>query len=141
MSCEIKFRAWDPINKRMYKNPFIVFDEYGAEAYDDHQEWEDCIQRKSILMQFTGLKDKDGKEIFEGDIVQSVHILPDYPIKIAPVIRESACEWSWCCFGHIHEALTHPGESFTIIGNIYETPELLPTPTGMGDTPVTEGGV
>lgn len=69
-AARLKFRAWDPFNKRMYKNPFVVFDEYGAEAYDDHREWEDCIRRGSVLMQWTGLKDKNGlTDIYEGDII------------------------------------------------------------------------
>jgi hypothetical protein len=67
---EYRFRAWDPINKRMYKAPCIIFESNGTfEAYDDAREWEDGICRNSILMQWTGLQDKNGRDIYEGDIV------------------------------------------------------------------------
>jgi len=63
MTREIKFRAWDKKNKRMMELGDI-FKCFEAGNYLDNLR-EDLI----IIMQYTGLKDKNGKEIYEGDFV------------------------------------------------------------------------
>ena len=72
MNREIKFRVWDKDLKKMrYLNSshdFICFDEKGNGYYHNMQtglgEW------FSDLMQYTGLKDKNGVEIYEGDLIE-----------------------------------------------------------------------
>lgn len=66
---EIKFRAWDKArNKMLTKNhEFKILPEYGAAKQD---QYGDVYKTKDItLMQFTGLYDKNNKEIYEGDII------------------------------------------------------------------------
>jgi hypothetical protein len=124
----LKFRAWDPINKRMYKAPCIIFESNGTfEAYDDAREWEDGICRNSILMQFTGLQDKHGRDIYEGDILKIPSFVQTYP-KQEQHYAYHAVTFSQ---GKFH-ALATDGWGFSgceVVGNIYEVPsegEALP---------------
>lgn len=112
---EIKFRAWDKIEGIMYSAPFI----YQFDGYLN-KDW----FRLSYLhfMQYTGIKDKNGVEIYEGDIVK--------------VQGWNKTEKEWCrnmevvfhegCFCLKHdEGLYAFFRDIEIIGNIYENPELL----------------
>ncbi len=101
---EIKFRAW--LNGQM--------------TYDlqNHYEWE--FRDKYTLTQFTGLFDRNGKEIYEDDIIDFAGLKP---IKI--IWKENGFKSSMHGSEPIH--LTQEGLSVfaEVIGNIYENPELL----------------
>ena len=124
----IKFRAWDTENKEMLKVQELDFEDtfYGGrlsirvDKYNDYFDMEDMI-----LMQYTGLKDKNGKEIYEGDIVQAVFADKEEPeIKSVVVYVEAAAcymvianngdEWE---LGYLNE--------IEKIGNKWDNPELL----------------
>ena len=134
---EIKFRAWDKTGK--YKSMCQVINLYSGEhpfaqcACDwqdgDVYRWRvftrglDAIE----LMQFTGLKDKNGKEIWEGDILRSVY---GENGNVAGFVFYRAFEFvcmrkskkSWHDFGCV---VGEEGEIYEVIGNIYSNPELL----------------
>ncbi len=122
---EIKFRAWDTQLKRMYENYANV------SGYGVHCEIARPVETQSeqhIVMQYTGLLDKNGKEIYEGDII---NLLPDgYVSELATV------EWDTEKASFIYrriselELVNKQGiyvnwEPIEVIGNIYENPELL----------------
>jgi hypothetical protein len=71
-----------------------------------------------IPMQFTGLHDKNGTEIYEGDIVKWIHQYGDF----APTIQTSIVEYKQYADGWIGYEVFNQSE---VIGNIYENPELL----------------
>jgi len=119
---EIKFRVWEKEQKRM----FAVY-----EFNEDHVAEDSIHPRKvCILMQYTGLKDKNGKEIYEGDIVR----LGNYPFT--KDIEKVEWDNSLCGFSPFAKLLcplyedddvgeVRPEASFCeVIGNIYENPEL-----------------
>ena len=114
---EIKFRAWDELKKEMVYWDFL----YTQQVKDFASGKGPWAVNK--LMQFTGLKDKNGKEIYEGDIA----ILTDGSDKVT-----SQIEWYNPICGFALRGLTvrlpklvNEYDSFEVIGNIYENPDLL----------------
>jgi uncharacterized phage protein (TIGR01671 family) len=133
---EIKFRVWDNIEKAYLNEKDIAINNLNNififEIYDknDTDLWymrllPDPDNKRHVIEQYTGLKDKNGTEIYEGDVVET----PEYPGKI--VYNEKyACFELWRprssdCF----IALTHQQDigmgDLEVVGNIHENPELL----------------
>ena len=123
---EIKFREWETYRKTMAVGI--------REDYDDSVGFrflhEEAGQR--ILMQYTGLKDSHGNEIYEGDIFEAVFELFDGELK--NIMDVGVVVFKDCAFqvqtfeGHyepLHE-WAQLSEELKVIGNIYENPELLP---------------
>lgn len=118
-----RYRAWDNWRERMSVVDRIYIDTKGVRLYDDFGEyWRDFNDVK--LMQSTGLFDKNGKEVFVGDIIKctrgclhEVYIEKEYGgtyIGGMPAIYLKG----------IREGYAWTGDE-KIIGNIYENPELL----------------
>lgn len=91
---------------------------------------EDCshIQRDGLeVMQFTGLLDKSGQEIYEGDIVE----IPYQTDDIECIQRVVFWDDARACFSTAHEEDDYDDlmdKGIKVIGNIYENPELLEKP-------------
>lgn len=76
-----------------------------------------------VVMQDTGLKDKNGKEIYEGDIVEEFGKYYEVIYKApAFTLRDYKIE---CYYGDDDPVLQDWGESYVVVGNIYENPDLL----------------
>lgn len=122
---EIKFRAWHP-DQGMTMTPVLSTSSYTGKVictgYDKNLH-----EITLALMQYTGLKDKKGVEIYEGDIVSSDFYEPE--IKCLAAISYSN-EYAQYCFVNASGDLNGEQDAFkygnlTVIGNIHENPELL----------------
>ncbi len=121
---EIKFRAWD--GKKMYYDP-ILHDGLMFETGRDFDDWTPCDHK---LMQYTGLKDKNGIEIYEGDIVRiecEITFSSDskYEIKWSNGGFYAVSDGKFCGEpSQIWDSLAPQGDrkpsEMSIIGNIYE---------------------
>ena len=127
-----KFRAWDSVKKEMFKDTFAITE--SGQVVVVEQESVVCppdyvFVDHLVIMQSTGLKDKNGKELFEGDIVQFEDC---YEVSDFLYINTGIIEW---CQGGFHvtnrdsvlmeDLLDGDSLDVTIIGNIYENQELL----------------
>ena len=123
MKREIKFRAWDEETKTMLDDcadgVMIQMNSGRVGEYDDDGNFVDEFYP---LMQFTGLHDKNGKEIYEGDIVQWDDTIDDgYGCGYLTTIREVVTFGG----GAYNPTSTMPSKYFEVIGNIYENSDLL----------------
>ena len=121
---EIKFRIWDTENKEMLKVQELDFEPtfYGGriairpDQYNDYFDTEDMI-----LMQYTGLHDKNGKEIYEGDIVYVVSKDENAFILWDEETARYIIQFNgWCA-----DFDNYYGKELEVIGNIYDNPDLL----------------
>jgi uncharacterized phage protein (TIGR01671 family) len=121
---EIKFRGWLK-KKEVMTSPFslpeILYEGDGFNTYTLEQ---------MIPLQFTGLKDKSGKEIYEGDIVRIEHPFKGRSWTGEIVWREYEFTGEGFYFTHFDTPLSlfsEGTEYIRVIGNIYENPGLLET--------------
>jgi len=130
---EIKFRAWDVYFKQMFDVIRVDWLPGGINVYfylDTGEEW--CSDGCELI-QHTGLKDKNGKEIYEGDIVkflagESYTITGGvFAYDNFEVINFGQYGWEPFVFEGYDGVIMFYEHNCTIIGNIYKNPELIPT--------------
>lgn len=136
---EIKFRAWDRGRSEMLPITSMNWSEWWVScepiledsvlplAYGDRNSFKNEDTDRHILMQYTGLKDRNGKEIYEGDIVRVEpkngygYITEDTDIGVITWVtgyymvemdKQTPFFMLYCAY-------------FEVIGNIYENPEVL----------------
>jgi len=140
---KIKFRAWDNENSCFYKPTYEAYKgnleeilmspsgdlnmrTFKKGTHIEILNHESNFPDRFILMQYTGLKDKNGKEIYEGDIITTL-IKPnrgkDYIETI--VVKWDIYEDDEYCNHRSGFDIPDNSELFEIIGNIYKNPELI----------------
>ena len=111
---EIKFREWETERKSM--------------SYSTREDFDDMVGfrflhtegGKRILMQYTGLKDKNGREIYEGDILKGL-----CPLRNEWVGNVKYLAPYYAILGKRSHLMLENFNDMRVIGNIYENPELL----------------
>ena len=124
MSREIKFRAKVlNSNNWIYRQPFHIRGTW----YMYNSLWDKVKIDYKTLGQYTGLKDKNGKEIYEGDILEAEHKLKTQKFKRRyQVIFNEKGYWDAISLDGKPVRLCYAGfDKCEAIGNIYESPELL----------------
>ena len=118
---ELKFRVWDSYQNKMYEWDKIV-----KMDIDGHLTLSNLLNGfidKHILMQYTGLKDTTGKEIYEDDIVKDLEKINNDVLN--PNKTPQIVTFKNACFLWGEVALFGSHKYLTIIGNIYEHENLL----------------
>ena len=70
MMSKTKFRVWDHTTGKMHYQEYALLQDGNCLYYDDFGAWTHCGEEQPVVMLNTGLQDKNGKEIFEGDIIK-----------------------------------------------------------------------
>lgn len=119
MSHKIKFRAWNGHAKQIQ----------GIEFINVHKVFEMEYPKDTdlCLMQYTGLNDKNGVEVYEGDIIEN-------RLGVVKQVRFLQSQYGWyvaelddinCCTSFSNFLYNPIKSDCTVLGNIYENPNLL----------------
>ena len=150
MSREIKFRGWDKYDKKMIYDLCQIDSFWHYYSYSNNtglhfgKTGPDGVGedfKNKYIMQYTGLKDKNGKEIYEGDVLKQVkkssregYERSSYDKNNFEVVFKYGSFWLQRPYDDSVYIRDFPNidefvgfECFEIVGNIYENPELLDT--------------
>ena len=121
----LKFRAYDKVSEEVFEVISIDFERDFVVLKSEHGAFCTCL-REVELMQSTGLKDKNGREIFEGDIIDVgtktafIHRVEIDRNNATFILIPVDTRWS-ASYMYSREDKS----KYEVLGNIYENPELL----------------
>lgn len=134
---ELKFRTWKMHNGKLRR---CVFSPFGLIEYaqrhpeapvlhnEDVNDIKDFMPNADVIEQYTGLKDKNGKEIYEGDIIREKWFDEDVRLgenRVGKVEYFTDGFVCWFVGGRLMQLGMLVGSHIEVIGNIHESPELL----------------
>lgn len=128
---EIKFRAWDKNEEEMIEAEYLagpysslILSSEGV-LYSEHgpgdETWHESESDNYILMQYTGLKDKNGKKIYEGDILDFNGYPSEIRFEDGGYIFDNNIPGQY----GIEPFDSIAAKTYTVIGNIYKNKEIL----------------
>lgn len=103
----------------MYVGHSLTISANGSISFlDDTGNWIEPEEGRIVVMQYTSLKDKNGKEIYEGDVI-------DAPVHCgkAEVVYDQPYNASFCVGNGLLGVIDY--SDIEVVGNVYENPELL----------------
>ena len=131
---DIKFRAYDKFAEKMMDDEDIGVlpsnDTIGTNSYGNITLI-NASNEYYVIMQYTGLNDKNGTEIYDGDIVMVTHphdTTGDFTGTHGQVFYDDT-EGAWYHVGHHGRPPKRMWEYCEVVGNIYENPTLLESHT------------
>ena len=134
---KIKFRVWDTEENKFREMGFMI-NQYGSlMQYGEFEKMKKISRDRYKILQYTGLKDKNGKEIYEGDIIEMQHCKKCNGLKA--IVKRYWDGWWYFTEeetkGRMGEMVSQYVANFDekfeklsyciVIGNKYENPELL----------------
>lgn len=126
MNRDIKFRAWD--GSKMVTPEFV---DANGHAFFRDEEGKERYAYKDKVMQFIGIKDVNDVEVYEGDLVKGMvdQVIGD-PIEVTGEVHYSDNTTCWMVdFPHLGQGIAIQAfdfeDDFTVVGNIFATPQLL----------------
>ena len=135
----MKFRIWDKKYEKMYyEDDNVIYFEIGLDGVVSAIHNHLCREPEDfILMQYTGLRDKNGREIYEGDILKIYRediydnsteiekigkvVFRDGAFFLEPALEEG---WFYILSSEL-EYWDNEGYEYEVVGNVFEKPELL----------------
>ena len=118
-----KFRAWDKRKNKWVDYPIYI----DSEGNIYWQNYERGLQEADdlIIMQYTGLKDKNGVEIYEGDLVEHDDDIGDGWETYEPAEIVFDIDYAQFCFKWDVSNFLINYKNLKVIGNVYENPDLV----------------